>query len=155
MSESNVTGKQANEQTGRATEPVGSEFRRLVLWQKAQGLAAEVAELVTRLPSDRASGVIASQLLRAATSIAANIAEGYGRYSQAAYRSHLSIARGSAFEVESWLDLLERRGYLPEEAAGGLFDHCQEVQKLLTLRMKSLGEASRTYAREEKADYEV
>ena len=45
-------------------------------------------------------------MMRSAGSVPANIAEGYGRYSQAAYRSHLSIARGSLFETQSWIDLL-------------------------------------------------
>ena len=88
---------------------IGSDFRRQILWQKAQAFAESVSALVVELPSDRVVDVIANQLIRSATSISANIAEGSGQYSQAAYRSHLSIARGSSFEVESWLDLLQWR----------------------------------------------
>lgn len=137
------TGKRANGQ-GARTE-IGSEFRRLVLWQKAQTYAALVAAIVVKLPRDRAVDVIANQLLRATTSIPANIAEGYGRFSQAAYRNHLSIARGSAFEVESWIDLLERGSYISTGQASALFAGCTELQKLITLRMKSLV-SGRTYA---------
>ena len=127
----------------------------MVVWQKAQSLAEEALSLVSALPQDRATAVIGRQLLRAATSIAANIAEGYGRFSQASYRNHLSIARGSAFEVESWLDLLQRRGYIAPETAASLMASCTEVQRLLTLRMKSLGE-NKTYAvREEGAEYDT
>jgi four helix bundle protein len=116
-----------------------------MLWQKAQAFAERIAALVVELPNDQAANVVANQLLRSATSISANIAEGYGRYSQAAYRNHLSIARGSAFEVESWIDLLARRRYIDEAVAAELFAGCIELQKLLTLRMKSLSEG-RTYA---------
>jgi four helix bundle protein len=101
------------------------------------------------------SDVIAHQLLRAVTSVAANIAEGYGRYSRASYRNHLSIARGSAFEVESWLDLLERRGQLTAERADYLLSSCVEVQKLLTLRMKSLEQVKASAIHEEQLDYEL
>jgi four helix bundle protein len=129
-------------------------FREMVLWQKAQSLAEDVIEAIAAVPRDRVSDVIARQLLRAVTSIGANIAEGYGRYSRASYRNHLSIARGSAFEVESWLDLLERRGHLAPERAVSLLTGCVEVQKLLTLRMKSL-EGKASAIREEHHEYEL
>jgi four helix bundle protein len=133
----------------------GSDFRRMVLWQKAQSLAEDVIEAIADMPRDRASDVIARQLLRAVTSVAANIAEGYGRYSRASYRNHLSIARGSAFEVESWLDLLRRRGYVTPEKAEALLAGCVEVQKLLTLRMKSLEKGAAHAVREEECEYEL
>ena len=126
----------------------------MVVWQRAQDFGEEVIELVAAMPRDRVADVIANQVLRAATSIAANIAEGYGRYSQASYRNHLSITRGSAFEVESWLDLLQRRGYITPERAVSLLKSCAEVQKLLTLRMKSLGEGKTYAVREEPYEYE-
>jgi len=99
------------------------------------------------LPNDRAASVIASQLIRAAGSVPANIAEGYGRFSQAAYRSHLSVARGSLFEAESWIDLLARRGYISPDTETQLIEECAEIGKMLTVRMKSLGDAPKSYAR--------
>ncbi|HEY4685218.1 MAG TPA: four helix bundle protein [Dehalococcoidia bacterium] len=150
---SGQTGKRANGQG--ADGPIGSDFRRQVLWQKAQDLAERIAQTVVTLPRDRATDTIGSQIMRAAGSIAVNIAEGYGRYSQAAYRSHLSIARGSAFEVESWLDLLIRRGYLGDGQGRELLESCVEVQKLLTVRMKSLGDGKTYAVREEADEYEV
>ena len=143
----------ANGQNLRA--PVGSDFRRQLLWQKAQDFAAELVTVLSRLPPSQASNAISSQLLRAGASIAANIAEGYGRYSQAAYRSHLSIARGSAFEAESWLDLLVRTGFLTPEAGDPLIARCIEVQKLLTVRMKSLSDGKTYAARDEANDYRL
>jgi four helix bundle protein len=118
-----------NEQTGRLADGQRITFRQQVLWRKAQDFAAAVAELVVALPRDRATDVIANQVLRAASSIPANIAEGYGRYSQAAYRNHLSIARGSAAEYESWLDLLLRRRYLTEATFQPLLVQLDEVQE--------------------------
>jgi len=103
------------------------------LWQKAQTFAVALTQLMPELPQNRSGDVLASQLLRSGSSIAANVAEGYGRYSQAAYRNHLSIARGSAFETESWLDLLVRSGFVSESKIKPLMGQCTELQKLLTL----------------------
>ena len=132
----------------------GEDFMKIGVWQKSQALAAEVVALVSALPRDRSAEIIGAQLLRAASSVAANIAEGYGRYSQASYRSHLSIARGSLFETKSWIDLLARSGFLSSDTATSLNEKCDEVGRLITFRMKSLGSARQTYAREERARYD-
>ena len=134
---------------------VASDFRRQLLWLKAQEFAVDVAAVLKSLPQNREVDIIAGQLLRSAGSIAANIAEGYGRYSQAAYRNHLSIARGSAFESVSWLDLLVRSEYVPQPVGDKLINKCIEIQKLLTLRMKSLSEGKTYAVREEVAIYDV
>ncbi|HXH20881.1 MAG TPA: four helix bundle protein [Dehalococcoidia bacterium] len=115
-----------------------SHFRNLLTWQKSQELAAEIIGLSLGLRPDRANDALVRQLVRAAGSVPANIAEGYGRYSRAAYRSHLSYARGSAHEVQSWLDLLARSGDLQPEEAATLDARYEELVKLLTSRMKDL-----------------
>jgi four helix bundle protein len=66
------------------------------------------------------------------------------------------MARGSACECESWIDLLVRLEYLPAEVRGGLIANCDELQRLLTLRMKSLDQDKSYAIRDGKADsYEV
>ena len=90
-------------------------FRSLIVWQKSQGLALEIARLVAGLPRDSVASVLGRQIMASAASIGANIAEGHGRYAVGAYRNHLSIARGSACETDGWLDLLHRAGYIDEE----------------------------------------
>jgi four helix bundle protein len=110
----------------------------LGLWQKAQGFAVEVARLIDTLPRRRSSDVAGTQLMRAATSIAANIAEGHGRFTLPAYRNHLSIAKGSACEARSWLDLLLRLGDVNAAAAQHLDAPCGELIAALTRRIRSL-----------------
>src|SRR3989304_4783323 len=107
-------------------------FRSLIVWQKAQELALEVARLVAALPKDAVPSVLGRQIIASAGSIGANIAEGYGRYAAGAYRNHLSIARGSACETDGWLDLLRKAGYIDEQTEARLHDLCMEVVKLLT-----------------------
>jgi four helix bundle protein len=144
-----------NGQTGRRASGQRKSFRQQILWKKAQDFADSIATVVADLPRDLATNVIANQTLRSATSIAANIAEGYGRFSQAAYRNHLSIARGSAFETESWLDLLLRRGLISQDEFNAQLAACDELESLLTLRMKSLSDGKSYAVREEEVAYEV
>ena len=113
-------------------------FRSLIVWQKAQEMALEVARLVAALPKDAVGSVLGRQVMASAASIGANIAEGYGRYAAGAYRNHLSIARGSACETDGWLDLLRRSGYIDEHTESKLHELCMEVVKLLTARMIAL-----------------
>jgi len=113
-------------------------FRALAAWQKAQNFAAQTVILVRDIPGDRASETMGLQLLRASASVSANIAEGFGRFSAGAYRNHLSIARGSPFEAESWIDLLHKTGYVDIDKAATLINECHEIGKLLTSMMRSL-----------------
>jgi four helix bundle protein len=129
----------------RAQPVVGSEFRRQQLWQESQAFAVSIFKFSTQISKDRAANPVVDQLLRSATSIPANVAEGYGRYSQPAYKNHLSIARGSAFETESWLDFLVQTGLVKRETTEPFIVKCIELQRLLTLRMKSVS-AGKTYA---------
>ena len=122
-------------------EPSSGErytFRKLGLWQKAQDFAVEVAKLVDSLPRLRSSDVAGMQLVRSATSVAANIAEGHGRFTLPAYRNHLSIAKGSACEAQSWLDLLSRLGHVDAAAAQHLDGLCGELIAALTHHIRLL-----------------
>ena len=94
--------------------------------------------MTERLPDTVAARVLARQIVAAAASIPANIAEGHGRYSRAAYRNHLSIARGSVCEVETWIDLLARAAYLPTDQARELAAQCNEILAGLTSQMRAL-----------------
>jgi four helix bundle protein len=96
----------------RTASEVEYTYRNLVLWQNAQALALEVIHLTAALPRSAANDVLTRQIIRSATSIGANIAEGHGRYTPRAHAQHLSIAKGSACETDSWLDLLKRSGSL-------------------------------------------
>ena len=113
-------------------------FRNLVLWQKAQQLAEEVIAVVVGLPPGPVSAVVGRQLLAAATSIGANVAEDHGRFSLAAHRHYLSIANGSACEADGWLDLLRRTGYLEAVTEGRLHGQCLELIRMLTAKILAL-----------------
>ena len=130
--------EQRSNRAGRAVAPRDYSFRNLTLWKKGQDLALDVIRLTDQLPRVRSADVIARQVVRSASSVPANIAEDHGRYSMAAYRNHLSMARGSVAETITWLDLLARAGHIPSEAEANLSSGCDELMAGLTSQMRAL-----------------
>src|SRR5208337_3330849 len=74
---------------------------------------------------------LASQIRRAAVSIASNIAEGHSRRSRQAYLNHLSIALGSQSEVETQIDLSCRLGFISKQAAEEILLMAGQVGRML------------------------
>jgi four helix bundle protein len=130
-----------------------TNFRSLIAWQKAQDLAVLVLGELAKLPGGKKVDLVGAQLARSVGSVSANIAEGYGRFSPGAYRNHLSIARGSLFETESWLDLLFRTGHLSEETNSLLVGRCSEVGRLLTALLRNATNAGSPRISDGQGDY--
>ena len=86
-----------------------NSYRDLVAWQQAMDLAVSIYELTRRWPKEELYG-LTSQSRRAAASVAANIAEGYGRDNLGSYLQFLRIAQGSLKEVETHLLIAQRVG---------------------------------------------
>lgn len=84
-------------------------YRDLVAWQQAVELAASVYSLSRSWPREELYG-LTSQARRAAASISANIAEGYGRDNLGSYLQFLRIAQGSLKELETHLLVAKRVG---------------------------------------------
>lgn len=84
-----------------------TSYRDLRVWRLAMDLAEQVYDFTRPFPASELYG-LTSQARRAAVSIAANIAEGYGRDTTAAYVNFLRISQGSLKELETHLLLAER-----------------------------------------------
>ena len=93
--------------------PINS-YRDLTVWQKGMDLATEVYRLAKIMPKTEEFR-LTSQILRAAASVPANIAEGHSRGSRKEYAQFVRIARGSLAETETFL-ILAMRTYLLTEA---------------------------------------
>jgi four helix bundle protein len=105
-------------------------YRDLRVWQQAMDLAVECYRLTREFPRDELFG-LTSQIRRAASSIAANIAEGYGRDSTKAYVNHLRIAQGSLKEVETHLLLSERVGLVSAASISDALARSEAIGKML------------------------
>ncbi len=106
-------------------------FKDLQVWHKAHSLAIKIYKLTLLFPADEKFGLI-SQLRRAASSIAINIAEGCGRGSNAELKRFLDIAMGSASEVEYEILLAHDLEYMDDKCYNEVMAYIEEVKKMLT-----------------------
>src|SRR5262249_9054887 len=124
----------------------------------AQELSHQMIKLTRVLPQNWANAILARQIIAAATSIGANIAEGHGRFTPGAHRNHLSIAKGSAAETDSWLDTLCREGYLTREDEAPLHKECMEIMAILKskiLDLERIEQGGSVKVREERTTYQL
>ena len=114
-------------------------YRDLIVWEQAIELAVAVYGTTRVWPKEELYG-LTSQARRAATSVPANIAEGYARESRASYQNFLRIAQGSLKELETLLLIAERVGIISNQSVTPLMDQSDSVGKLLRLLIRKLAE---------------
>jgi four helix bundle protein len=91
-----------------------NSFKDLVVWKLASEFSKEISNLVKTFPP-RETYALSDDLLRAARSIAANIAEGWGRLFPKEKISFYNIASGSAEECSNHLIEAYNNGYIDEK----------------------------------------
>ena len=84
-------------------------FEQLLAYRRAAAFADELRGEAIAWPSFDL-WTVGVQLVRAADSVGANIAEAYGRRTDADRRRFLFIARGSTCELEHWMLRASARG---------------------------------------------
>lgn len=112
-------------------------YRDLVVWKQAMDFSVAIYDVARDWPREELYG-LTSQARRASVSIAANIAEGYGRESLASYINFLKISQGSLKELETLMLLAERLGYTSEAGVSALLEQGASIGKLLRLLMRKL-----------------
>jgi len=115
---------------------VARSYRQLLVWQKAKLLAVQVYQASERFPRTETFG-LASQVRRAAVSVASNIAEGQGRLTAGEFTHFLGIARGSLLELDAQLDIALDLAYLQQSEQEKLAGKIYEVLGLLNRLIES------------------
>ena len=113
------------------------DFHGLKVWIKAHQLVLDVYRASAYYPKNETFS-LTSQTRRAATSVAANIAEGCGRNSESDFARFLQIAMGSASELEYELLLARDLGFLEIAVHGKLDGDITEVKKMLASLIRKL-----------------
>jgi len=101
-------------------------FEEIEAWQSAMDIVTDVYRLTSNERFRRDRG-LREQLQRAAVSVPANIAEGFERRGDAEFARFLTIAKGSAGELQTHLLIAQRLEYLPKQMASDLLCRTREV----------------------------
>jgi four helix bundle protein len=112
-------------------------YRDLKVWQASMELVDQVYDVVDAFPAKQ-QFVLSAQVLRSASSVPSNIAEGHAQASTKAFLRHLSITAGSLAECETQLAIAARRRYLSDETLEILMRRTDEISRMLTGLRKSL-----------------
>jgi four helix bundle protein len=112
-------------------------YRDLIVWQQAIDLAVDAYSLTSNWPKHELYG-LTSQARRAATSIAANIAEGYGRDSTGNYQQFLRVAQGSLKEFETHLIIASRIGIAQQSTVDELLHKADSIGRMLRALIRKL-----------------
>lgn len=112
-------------------------FKELEVWRKAVKLAAAAYKQTGNFPTSE-HYVLIPQLRKAAVSISANIAEGWGRGSTREYVQFLRIARGSLMELLSHFSIAHELEYLTESELFTIEADIDTVGKMLNGLITSL-----------------
>lgn len=100
------------------------DFKDLDCWKKARELVGYVYYLTKGELFSRDFG-LRDQIQRAAVSVMANIAEGFGTRSDIEFVRYLSMAIRSAFEVQSHIYVALDLGYI----GGKEFERAEQIAK--------------------------
>lgn len=113
------------------------DYKNLIVWQKSHVLTLAVYKISIQFPPEEKFGLV-SQIRRASSSIAINIAEGCGYESKKEFVRFLQISSGSANETEYLLHLCKDLGYIKDNDFENLFGLITEIKKMLySLKQKS------------------
>lgn len=114
-----------------------SNVEELPIWIKAHELTLIIYKISTRFPSSEIYG-LTSQIRRSASSIPANISEGFYRKSTKELMQFIYNARGSLGETLYHLRLAKDLGYIDEKTYNEIQSEYENVSKQMNGWLKSL-----------------
>ncbi len=114
-----------------------NSYHDLEVWQKAMELVTDIYKVTRTFLKEEIYG-LTSQLRRAAVSVPANIAEGWGRGMTGEYIQFLRIARGSLLEVETLMTISHNLKYVNTQELKSILERIREINKMINALIKSL-----------------
>lgn len=105
-------------------------YKDLKVWQAGMRLSVEIYKCTEALPRSEQFGLTA-QMRRSAIGVPANIAEGYLRQHDKELCQFLHVALGSLAELETYMHLCERLGYLRDGSLNTLLGQVEGEAKML------------------------
>ena len=114
-----------------------NDFTEMPVWQLATEIVTDVYKLTEKLPK-REDYALCGQMRAAAISIAANIAEGFGRNHTKDKMNFYFFSRGSATEEISHLICANKVGYFSDEEISSINGKCKRAIEELNKLIKSL-----------------
>ncbi len=114
-----------------------SSYQDLDVWKLAIELTTDCYRLTSQYPREEMYG-LSSQIKRAAVSVPANIAEGYGRDQTGGYIQFLRVALGSLRELETHFIISERVGLATADQVSECKQKCDRVGRMLRALIRSL-----------------
>lgn len=115
-----------------------THFENLRVYQLSETLSDEIWAIASKW-DQFAKDTVGRQLVRAADSIGANLAEGSGRGSDTEYRRFIRISRGSLYEARHWLRRAYNRGFLTKTQIDSLTAILNELTPTLNAYLRSIG----------------
>ncbi len=115
-----------------------TNFEKLQVYKLSERLADQTWKIVIRWDT-LAKDTVGKQLIRAADSIGANVAEGSGRGTEPEIRRFLRIARGSLYETQHWLRRAYKRKLLTDKQVNELLPIVRELTPKLNAYLRSIG----------------
>jgi four helix bundle protein len=115
-------------------------FKEVLAWQRAHEFVLAFYKTKKYYPEDEKFALI-PQFQRAAISIAANIAEGYKKISQADKLRFFNIAQGSLEECRYYIILAHDVGYYSDAVTNDLWNKIEEASTVLNAYCKAVKEA--------------
>jgi four helix bundle protein len=121
-------------------------YRDLRVWQESMDLTVVIYDLTERFPRRELFG-LTQQMKKAAVSIPSNIAEGYGRRTHRQTYSFLENALGSAFELETQLEISRRLRFTPANAYEEINSAIKKIGRGLSALMAHVERDARVFKR--------
>ena len=106
--------------------------------KRTKGMAVRIVTMSETLPNTRSADVVAHQILRSATSVAANYRAACVAKSRRDMINKLRIVREEADETLFWLEIITETKMLPENSLHGLKDEVDQILRMIVASIRTM-----------------